>query len=283
MLRKAPFTILLIISCIIVGYGYCYYQMSLTDDSSDEVYPAASDQTSDVAENDEPQRPPAVTNFISYEPVPTDSPYYSDPGCYALTTAADFVSVDNDYFANSCWIGDSRTIGIYDYSGWENVDFYCENGYCAYYFTKEKELICQNTREKMTLQNALSLKSYGKVYIMLGINDCGYGNTEKFQERYRSLIAYIRETQPNAIIYLCANLRVSESKEDEVINNIDINDKNVAIAQLADGVYTYYLDYNSLFVDENGYLRAEVSFDGAHLYAEYYKQLAQYFMEHAVE
>ena len=51
-----------------------------------------------------------------------------------------------------------------------------------------------------------------------------------------------------------------------------INERNAAIAQLADGKTIFYLDLNPLFDDENGALRADYSGDGVHVRAPYYVQ-----------
>ena len=73
----------------------------------------------------------------------------------------------------------------------------------------------------------------------------------------------IREWQPDAIIYIMANLHVSEIKNnpETEFNNININDKNAASALLANGKDIFYLDCNPLFTDDNGFLNADLTFD----------------------
>ena len=66
-------------------------------------------------------------------------------------------------------------------------------------------------------------------------------------------------------------------------NNININDKNVACARLANGVDIFYLDSNPMFTDSEGFLQAEMTFDGVHLYAKHYDKWRQFLVEHAVE
>ena len=82
-----------------------------------------------------------------------------------------------------------------------------------------------------------------------------------------------------------ANLHVSEAKNnaETEFNNININDKNVASARLANGRNIFYLDANPLFTDENGFLKAELSCDGVHLYAQHYDVWRQFLLEHAVK
>ena len=225
-------------------------------------------------------------NTIVYEPKEIDSRYYSDPGRVALDTPADYVSVDDDYYDDACFIGDSRMVGIYDYSGWDKADFYCDNGYCVYNYKGGKTVLCQNNGKKYTLEEAMDRKQYGKIYIMIGTNDCGYGNTEDFKNNYSDMLDMLKEKQPGAIIFTVANLRVSQKAEKEdktgVYNNIDINDKNVAISELADGETVFYIDCNIPFVDENGYLIEENTFDGFHVYAKQYVEMSELFKAHGI-
>ncbi len=137
----------------------------------------------------------------------------------------------------------------------------------------------------MTLEDAVSMRKYGKIYLMIGMNDCGYGTTEDFRGRLQDMITMIEGRQPDAIIYLMANLHISKAKSDgdAIFNNTDINDKNVVIAECADGVRTFYLDYNGLYTDDSGFLKQELTFDGVHLYAKYYQPWLDYIKSHAVK
>lgn len=230
---------------------------------------------------------PAKPQFTMYQPVSVNSRYYRDAGRIPLTMDAEFETVDETYFEDSCWIGDSRCLGVYDYSPFSQMaDFYCDNGYCAYDYTLGKTLKNQRTGAKVTVEEAMKAKQYGKVYIMMGINDCGYGTTGTFREQYQAMVDMIAEAQPEAIIYLVGNMHISHGAEEkgnpEVWTNLNINAKNVAISGCADGIRSFYLDFNSLFTDEDGYLIDELTFDGYHLYAAGYLQMIDFFMQHAI-
>ncbi|MCM1050048.1 MAG: GDSL-type esterase/lipase family protein [Clostridiales bacterium] len=223
------------------------------------------------------------TVFVPYTPVETNSVYYSDAGQYALTTEYDYTTVDDEYFNDAAFIGDSRTLGIADYSGID-ADFYCESGMTIYKLFNEKGVKNPKTGEKVNLNEVLQNKEYGKIYIMLGLNELGYGNTGKFYEKYSEVVAQIREWQPQAVIFVMANLHVSQEKNnyDTEFNNINVNDKNAAIANLADGLNVFYIDCNPLFVDEGGFLKADLTFDGVHLYAKSYSVWKEFLLEHGV-
>ena len=228
--------------------------------------------------------PKGITNFVFYEPTPTDSRYYEDAGKVALTTEYPYAKENISYFDDAAFLGDSRTLGISDYAGLDAADFYCDSGMTIFKILEE-EVTYQKTGSKVLMPEVLQNKKYGKIYIMLGMNELGYGNTEMYLEQYRQVLNQIREWQPEAIIYIMANLHVSEEKNnmETEFNNMNINSKNAASAELANGTDVFYLDVNPVFTDEEGYLNAELTFDGVHLYAKHYDAWREFLLEHAVE
>jgi hypothetical protein len=227
---------------------------------------------------------PGVTRYEYYEPQPTNSPYYADAGRVALTTEYDYTKENTSYFNDAAFVGDSRTMGISDYAGLDGADFYCDNGVSLFKLLEE-DITCQRTGEKVDIKQVLQEKRYGKIYIMLGMNDVGYGNTDSYLDNYRNVVEQIEEWQPGVIIYIMANLHISSEKNnpDTEFNNININDKNAAAAELANGTDVFYLDCNPLFTDEDGFLKEDLTFDGVHMYAQYYADWKQFLLEHCVE
>lgn len=223
------------------------------------------------------------TLFTTYTPIEIDSIYYSDAGKVALTTEYPYTTVEDDYFDDAVFFGDSRTLGISDYSGL-NSDFFCENGMTIYKLLDENGVMCQGTEIKTNLNQVLQEKKYGKIYIMLGMNELGYRDTAYFLEQYGLVLEQLRQWQPQAVIFLQANLHVSRLKDNPAteFNNININDKNAAIATLANGTDVFYLDINPLFTDNEGYLKDDLTFDGVHLYADGYIIWKNFLMEHGV-
>lgn len=246
-------------------------------------------QDSDIQKPEETVKQPRersrATEFVNYTPIETNSRYYSDAGKVALTTTYDYVLENDSYFNDAVFLGDSRTLGISDYAGLEGADFFCDNGMTIYKLLEDSGVTWQRTGEKVDMKKVLQEKRYGKIYIMLGMNELGYGDTTMYLKQYLKVIRQLREWQPEAVIYVMANLHVSREKNDmeSEFNNININDKNVASARLADGRNVFYLDCNPIFTDDEGYLRAELTFDGVHLYAQHYDKWREFLMEHGVE
>ena len=247
---------------------------------NDDKESAGNDENNEDTE----KVPKGITRFTKYEPQEVDSRYYSDAGKVALTTSYPYTKENIGYFSDAAFLGDSRTLGISDYAGLEEADFYCDSGMMIFKLLEE-EITYQKTGDKVDLTQVLQEKQYGKIYIMLGMNELGYGNTETYLEQYRKVVDQIREWQPQAIIYIMANLHVSREKNnmETEFNNININDKNAASAQLANGTDIFYLDANPLFTDRDGFLNAELTFDGVHLYAQHYDVWREFLLEHAVE
>lgn len=233
----------------------------------------------------EEERKPGTTRFEYYEPQQIDSYYYTDAGKVAMTTEYDYTLENISYFDDAAFLGDSRTLGISDYAGLDGADFYCDSGMTIFKLLGEDGVTYQKTGKKVDLNQVLQQKQYGKIYIMLGMNELGYGNTEMYLKQYREVVEQIREWQPDAIIYVMANLHVSEEKNnaETEFNNININDKNAASALLANGTDIFYLDCNPLFTDKNGFLNADLTFDGVHLYAQHYDVWREFLLEHGVE
>lgn len=178
---------------------------------------------------------------------------------------------------DALFIGDSRTVGLSEYSGIDGADFFANVGMSVYNIYKQK--VSVPTVGKVTLEELLYNKRYGKIYIMLGVNEIGY-NTEQTIAKYKELVELIQQTQPNAVIFIQANLHVTKSRSDndKIVNNQAINRLNKAISEIADSHKTIYLDANVLFDDGNGNLSADRSEDNTHLYARYYKQWGEWIL-----
>ena len=191
------------------------------------------------------------------EPTPTPEP-----------TPLQFTTVDASYFDDALFIGDSRTVGIAEYGNLKNATYFADVGLNVYVAPTMAGAV--KYVGTVTLPQLLSQKAFCKVYIMLGINERG-NDLDDITAKFSSLIDTVRAAQPNAIVYVEANLHVgpSRSSTDATFNNPRINRLNEKLAALADGKDIFYIDINEVFDDENGNLRADASGDSTHVYAKY--------------
>ena len=182
----------------------------------------------------------------------------------------EFVSVDESYFDDAVFIGDSRTVGLHDYSGLTNATFFATVGMNVYDIWTEA--FCEADGKKMTLEEALSLRQYKKVYFQIGINEMGRGTVDSFMEAYARTVIKLRELQPDAVLFVQGIMRVAKDKSDTdpIFNNRGINERNARIAALSDNRTIFYIDVNEVVCDEEGNLRSDLTFDGLHLLGSKY-------------
>lgn len=222
--------------------------------------------------------------YISYEKKKTDSPWYTDPGKIPLTTKYDYQKVKKDYFDDAVFIGDSRIVGMYDYSGLTNATFFAKTGLTVYNLLDDEFVKDPDTGKDVSVSYMMQHHTYGKIYLMVGINELGTGGTERFAEAYKDVLKKFRKWQPDAVIYVQSIMGVSPKKDktDPVFNNTNIRDKNYAISKLTDGIHIFYLNIQEIYEDKNHNLLQDLTFDDVHLYAQHYDKWVKYLKTHAV-
>jgi len=193
-----------------------------------------------------------------------------------------FHPVDDSYFSDAVFIGDSRTVGLHDYGGLNDSTFYATVGMNIYNLWTEK--FCEVDGEKVTLEEALKAKQYGKIYFQIGINEMGRGTLDGFMTAYEDSVEKFRELQPDAIIFVQGIMKVAKEKseKDPIFNNEGIEQRNERIAALADGKNIFYLDMNEVVCDEDGNLKSNLTFDDVHLYGSKYNIWVDYLKERGI-
>jgi len=192
------------------------------------------------------------------------------------------ISVEESYFADAAFVGDSRTEGFQLYSGLKEGTYFCSVGATV------QTVMDKDTQEgpsgPETILNALSRESYGKIYIMLGINELGWYRTEEFTEQYAKVIARIREDHPEAAIVIQSLPPVSAKKDAKrsYVKNERIVLFNGLLEELAAQEGCIFLDVASAVTDENGTLPTELTTDGVHLNTAGCKKWLEYLREHPV-
>ena len=194
-----------------------------------------------------------------------------------------YIQVEDDYFDDAVFIGDSRTRSLELYANLEHTTFLADTG-LTIYTVLDKKLTPSTMISKTTVADYLSTHQFSKIYVMLGINELGTGTAESFCRSYSEVLDTLRELQPDAIIYLQAILHISESKDKErtYINNAAIIERNEALQSLVDNEHIFWLDSNPAVCDEDGYLIDSYTFDGVHLQAKYVYLWTDYLKQHAV-
>lgn len=194
-------------------------------------------------------------------------------------------AVDNSYFADAAFIGDSRTEGLMLYSGIGQVDKYTSIGISIFKLESKKAVTINGV--DYTLVEALAQKQYNKVYICLGVNELGYFNDQGFYDSYCKVIDDIRASQPNAVIYIQNLVPLNEDTiaargGSPYLTNEHLRVYNELTQKVALEKQVVYLDLYSAFVGADGQLPADASTDGVHLTGSYYKAWLEYLKTHTV-
>ena len=259
-----------------------------TDDTKEDKKPSDKDDK----EKDDGLVRDGVTVYETYKPRKAKSDCYVDTGLIPLTTEYEyFTAEDYSYFDDALFIGDSRTVGLQYYSDIpDHSDFVCQTGLSINKALTTECAKDHKTGKTTTGEKLLKKKKYGKIYLCIGINDIGTGNTDYIAGIYKKLLDTIQSYQPDAIVFLQSIMPVTKakSKADNIINNENINAKNAAIARFADGEKVFYLNINEFFTDRSytahsGALLSEQSTDGVHIQAVYYRQWADLLLNYGIK
>ena len=221
------------------------------------------------------------------DPVQADPPPPKLPRYDFTQPAPERAAVDNSYFDDAAFVGDSRTDGFMLYSGVGTGKGFTSNGLSIFKLAEKKALTIDG--KDYTLLEALELGQYGKVYLCLGVNELGIYKDDAFYESYCQAIELIRQAQPNAIIYIQGLIPVNEG---EIVNyngnkyklsNEHLRVYNDLMRRAAEEKQVVYLDLYAAFADENGELPQGSSRDGVHLGKESCIRWLEYLKTHTVE
>ena len=194
-------------------------------------------------------------------------------------------TVDDSYFDDALFIGDSRIVGLRDYGKLEgSVTFYAYEGMNIFKMLSAKIVEVPGQRKKISVEDALAERQFGKIYLMVGINELDIGTVERYETTYRETVERIRELQPDAIIYVQSIMLVTQKRaaKGDFVTNEGIVARNEAISGIADNKTIFYLDVNEAIVDESGGMNPSYTTDGIHLKAKYVPLYADYLRTHAI-
>lgn len=216
---------------------------------------AAPTATPELTITPEPTTEPPVT------PKPTMEPDWSLP--VPLGESAD----EEEWFSDAVLIGDSRTEGLRIYSGiTSKADFLTYTGLTVRGVNDGAKVI-RIGEEKYPVLDFLVSKSYGKIYIALGINELGRGS-DTFIQNFGQVVNKIHALQPEARIYIQSILPVNADlcrSHGYYATNPTVDSFNQALSSFCEEKEVYRLGIPEELLDENGELSAALTSDGVHL------------------
>lgn len=229
-----------------------------------------------------PTPPPISTPTPPLLPTPEPIPSHD----FALP-APQREAVEDDYFTDAVFIGDSRTEGLKLFGGIPETDYLQYTGITVFEVGDPRKGV-RIDGEKYSILEALGLKQYQKVYVGLGVNELGYFDDQGFEDEYAGFVDKIKALQPDAIIYL-QNLpginpdKAKANSQPYYITNEQIDIYNEIIARIATDKQVVLLDLDTALTDENGILARENSTDGIHFSRDHYKAWYAYLKTHTVD
>lgn len=209
---------------------------------------------------------PTETEPTETEPVETEPPY---------------VPVDESWFDDALFIGDSRTFGLKGLGRLGQADYFCAGSLTVFGVTKIT--LSDRNFYATTLPNLLQSKTYGKIYIHLGLNEL-VGGVDSVMAGYQELIDMIIRYQPDAVIIIQACMTMKEWMGQKPEFSIEkFRELNQRLEELAhsDPERFRFCDTNAWAANDAGYIRDEIACDGCHLHGQYYTEWAQFILEDA--
>ena len=252
--------------------------------------PAPSDLGTDATSAAEtphptPEPTPSPTPTPTPEPTPTPLPWpvYE----FGVPLEESEPVEDDSFFDNAVFVGDSRTEGLQLFSGLKNGTFYWARGMSVFRADHEDYKVFEADGEKLTLVGVLARGEYDAVYIMIGVNELGFG-AQAYGEGLAELIDKVIAAQPKAVIYLQLLPPVNDAMcrangLASYINNDNVAAYNEAITQVAADKRVVLLNTAEVYTGEDGQLPRELANDGCHFVYGEYGRWADYLRSHVID
>lgn len=243
------------------------YMMRQYAEPSEPTEPSAPEET----EAPEVTQPPTDAPTEAPTEPPTEPPRAAKP---------DLEVVEESWFDDVLFIGNSLGVGLRDYAPLGEADYFTVIGMTV--FNARTSWSHINGVGSTNLERILSSKEYGKIYIHLGTNECGYP-MESIVSAYEDLVDYIREYQPDASIVIQATMTFGRLKARQYRYMVPetIEKLNEQLRILAEEKELYFSDFNPIVADDEGYLPDEWSGDGCHPTVEGYRQWSRWILHSA--
>lgn len=223
-----------------------------------------------------------VIPVVENEPVPEPEPPVEEKKPWG-GPVAESAPVEDTYFTDAVFLGDSRTDGLRLYGGLKEGEFLCLTGATVESVFSKKAWKLEDGTE-VPLLDALALEECSKIYLMLGVNELGWAGTDIFRDQSLKLMARLQEDHPEAEIFIQSILPVSAAQEAKksYVNNERIAAYNQVWREIAEELDVPYLEVGEVLTGEDGCLPKELTYDGVHLNPKGCKVWLEYLRTHTL-
>jgi len=274
--RLTAAAMLLVIS---ITFSSCDFSRANREENS-EAPGEVTEQTPSPSSGVEAEPPEIKTQ----EPEPSDSPEPSEtpePEPVPPDIPLQEVPAEDSFFEDAAFMGNSLMNGFETFSGITTPDYYTATSMTVVGATS-KYCVALDNGNAGTMLDGVTQKQYGKIYILLGINEIGM-NVDAFIEQYGAMVDKILEVQENCDLYIMGLSPVSMAKSSDPTFSMDrVRTYNEALYNLAKDKGCWYMDLVEALADDTGYLPSNETADGVHLSANLYSVWADYVRTHYV-
>ena len=193
--------------------------------------------------------------------------------------------VEDDYFNDALFVGDSLTYGLQAYKIITQASFVASIGVNLGTIGSPGTIEYADGSSFSMLEAIANQHNPSKVYVMMGTNGINWLSTETMIESYGHLLTYIRECFPDTIIYVQSILPAAYfvPERQPGLAPWKIEEYNRALQDLAEEKDAYFLDIHGLFVDEYGFLPMDIAAnDGIHVGSSSYQRWYEYLKVNAL-
>ena len=239
----------------------------------------------------------STSDMLSEADIPENSIPESNPVIVVDPTLPDYdfaavvpesLAVSTDYFADTIFIGDSRTVGLIMYTKLKPIDFSAVGLNISTIWTKSyiRMQDASGKNKSYKLADALEMKQgeYKSIYLAVGLNELGW-EPAGFASAFKRSISNLRAIT-NVPIYVQLIIPVTKTASETSQFGVT-NEKavlfNAEIRRLAEELELYLLDPTEIFMLDDGTLDPDVASDGIHLQPPAYTEILDYYRTHVVD
>ena len=248
---------------------------AVTEMSSENSTEKSSENTTEQ-ENKSETDAPVTDRFTG---LPDRSDEYMD-----IVVPEQASAVDDSYFEDAVFIGDSRMQGFRNLSGITKGSFVTAVGMELENFYTDSQIA--TAAGNVTVLDALKNINFSKIYMMLGTNELGAYDMSQVGESYRQVLADIKQlsSSPDPIVYVYSVIYVDEPlvTTGDYVNNTNVDAVNMEILKMCKEEGYHYINLNEVL--SNGYhgLISGAAEDGIHLNTDYCKEWLEYTKTHYI-
>lgn len=164
--------------------------------------------------------------------------------------------VKSDYFDNTLFLGDSRTVALKKYGFIREENTFAVNGISHIGFLSQ-QFTDSVTGITGDIFSIVKERKPEKIYIALGVNGVAYLSRSEFMKDYEKLVNNLMEASPESKIIVQCILPVNEATytgANKNLNNANIDAINAELLKLTEDKGIFYLDIASEMKDANNQL-----------------------------